>query len=217
MKNKLASAAKIAANIANSLKSTGPTSDAGKEKVAQNARKHGFTGTRFFCPEHLRPLLTEIETEYRKAIRPQGLLEEDAFLLLRNARFNMERAQLLLATLGDEAESRGVDPLADPDTRKDYLLYQRYYNQAQAAFHRYFGILRKLQSERVLREQALPDERFPGLADAQPTIRLIKEHCRMQRVNEIEARRQATNAIVDFIQGPLPGDHESKPNQSKAA
>ena len=35
---------KLAANRANAQKSTGPVTDAGREKVSQNARKHGLTG-----------------------------------------------------------------------------------------------------------------------------------------------------------------------------
>jgi len=142
------SAAKQSANQANAKHSTGPRSEAGKQRVSQNARRHGFTGSHFFCPEPLEPMLQEIETAYRATLRPQGFLEEDAFLQLRNARFNMERAQILMDDLGRKATAPDLDPLADPQLCKRYLLYQRYFNQAQAAFHRYLRLLRQLQAER---------------------------------------------------------------------
>jgi hypothetical protein len=224
MSNILSSAAKLAANLANSRKSTGPKSSEGKAKVSQNARKHGLSGSRFFCPEHLRPLLAEIEQEYRQAIRPAGFLEEDALLQLRNARFNMERAQILMDELGREAESGGVDPLADPDTRKDYLLYQRYWNQARSAMQAALRELRKLQSERVLREQHNLHDRFPGLADVGPAIRLYQKHVQQRdRQQQLEAQQ----ALHAMIHQPLPGEpgyrpgmhpgNETKPLQAKAA
>ncbi len=40
--NVMASQAQIAANGANALKSTGPTSEAGKRRIASNALKHGL-------------------------------------------------------------------------------------------------------------------------------------------------------------------------------
>ncbi|MBL8229541.1 MAG: hypothetical protein JNL98_13715 [Bryobacterales bacterium] len=203
MDNSTSSAAKLAANAANAQKSTGPTSAEGKEKVSQNARKHGLSGAKFFCPEHLRPLLAEIEQEYRQSIRPVGFLEEDALIQLRNARFNMERAQILMEELGREADSRGVDPLADPATRKDYLLYQRYFNQNRSAMQSALRELRKLQSERVLREQHNAHERFPGLADLGPTMRLYHQHMRdKQRIEQLKAQ-QALHAMME---GPLPGE-----------
>ncbi|MBL8229800.1 MAG: hypothetical protein JNL98_15025 [Bryobacterales bacterium] len=175
MKNSSASAAKLAANLENAQKSTGPRTEEGKEKVSHNARKHGLSGARFYCPAHLEPLLDEIEEMYRAEIRPRGFLEEDAFLLLRNARFNMERAQILMDNLSREAESRGADPLADPTTRKDYLLYQRYFNQANSTFQRYLRQIRLLQNERLLRAQIDGDTKLlPGLASITASVRLLK-------------------------------------------
>jgi len=159
------SAAQIAANRANAQQSTGPRTDAGKARSSGNARKHGFTGARFYCPDSLQPLLEEIEASYRDTIQPQGLLEEDAFLQLRNARFNMERAQILMDDLGSQSAG-DLDPLADPDLCKQYLLYQRYFNQAQSAFHRYLRLLRQFQTERALRAQASIDPDCPALASA---------------------------------------------------
>jgi hypothetical protein len=224
MKHFFTSAAKAASNLANSQKSTGPKTAEGKERASQNARKHGLSGVRFFCPDHLRPLLAEIEEAYRQAIRPAGFLEEDALIQLRNARFNMERAQILMDELGREAGSRGADPLADPATRKDYLLYQRYFQQAQSAVERQLRELRKLQSERALREEHnLPDS-FPALAAASPTIRFHQQDVR-ERNRQDQAR--AAQALHAMLQTPLPGepgyrsdlhpDNETKPLRAQAA
>jgi len=210
------SAARIAANIANAQKSTGPRTSAGKARVSQNARKHGFTGAHFFCPDSLQPLLAQIEEEYRHAIQPKGLLEEDAFLQLRNARFNMERAQLLMEELGAATADRGVDPLADPATCKQYLLYQRYFNQAQSGFHRHLRLLRQLQTDRVLREQMNCAESFPGLANVAAALRPRKGQP-FPSPGAVQPQPPPADIVPPFYQTPILAAYQAKPDTGSAA
>lgn len=217
--------ARIAANIANSRKSTGPRTEGGKQKVAANARKHGFTGSRFFCPAALQPLLDEIEHEYRAALRPQGFLEEDAFLQLRNARFQMERAQLLMDDLGRESEARNLDPLADPERGKTYLLFHRYFQQAQSSFHRFLRLLRQLQTERHLRAEMQAAEEIPALVAAKPVLKLARQRDRQrdrqlhqQAKQEAKQREvQALEILASFLHRPYSSGSQSKPPVVDAA
>ena len=214
MDNVSSSAARIAANIANAQRSTGPRSAEGKQKVSQNARKHGFTGARFFCPPDLLPLLEDIEAQYREAIGPSGLLEEDAFLQLRNARFNMERAQLLIDNLGSQSVARGLDPLEDPQVCPQILLYQRYFNQAQAAFHRYLKLLRQLQTERALRQQALTSDSLPGLAEVRPSLHILKLN---QHIRSAQPTPPPAGTVIHWCPQPPTLQNQSKPNLANAA
>ncbi|MBL8234954.1 MAG: hypothetical protein JNL98_41015, partial [Bryobacterales bacterium] len=151
-------------------------------------------------------------------IRPRGFLEEDAFLLLRNARFNMERAQILMDNLSREAQSRGADPLADASTRKDYLLYQRYFNQANSTFQRYLRQIRALQNERLIRAQIDGDTSLlPGLASIAAAVRLRKSTpngCRTVRKPESQA--QPTNP-TSHLKPRCQPSAETKPVHAPAA
>ena len=73
----MASEAQIRANQENARKSTGPKSDSGKARVAQNARKHGFSAREVImtCDEDReawQELLDEYDTQYpfRHAQKP---------------------------------------------------------------------------------------------------------------------------------------------------
>ena len=65
-----ASARKLAANRANAKKSSGPSTETGKEKVAQNATKHGLSGCNF------QVLSCENQDEYN-ALFERFLLAEE--------------------------------------------------------------------------------------------------------------------------------------------
>ena len=73
------SARKIQANRANSLKSSGPTSEAGKNRVRWNSYKHGLLAKALF----LRPIDGEDAAEFyrffkalRRDLQPVGMLED---------------------------------------------------------------------------------------------------------------------------------------------
>ena len=141
----LSSAAKIAANIANAQKSTGPRTEEGKAISSRNAFKHGLASANLHVPEHLQPLYDEITEDLSASIRPEGTLEDDAFSQLRNARFLMERILILQADLGRQSAARGVDYLTDPEVKKQLETLQRYYQTAQRDFRTNMRELRKLQ------------------------------------------------------------------------
>ena len=64
------SAKKLAANRANSKKSTGPRSKEGKSKVAQNARKHGCSQSALLPSECTATYQIHLD-EMHQSLRPQ--------------------------------------------------------------------------------------------------------------------------------------------------
>src|SRR5689334_8323078 len=76
----MASPAQTFANQANSQKSTGPTTDAGKAKSSRNRLSHGFaSSTRFIKgedPAEFDALLADLISEYRPATPTEQILVE---------------------------------------------------------------------------------------------------------------------------------------------
>jgi hypothetical protein len=105
--------AQIAANRANFLHSTGPTSDAGKARSSQNATTHGLFSSALADPAHL---LGEERSQFDTLLnglwmehRPEGLYEEAmvdriAELLWRLARINARGQEYLKERLGHGAK-----------------------------------------------------------------------------------------------------------------
>jgi len=89
--------AQAAASIANSMHSTGPSSDAGKQTVSSNALNHGLASPN---PIHIAlsgeeaALAAHIES-YRKTYAPANQPEEDLVRTLAESYWRLERAHKL--------------------------------------------------------------------------------------------------------------------------
>ena len=74
---KLVSPAKVAANQANAQLSTGPKTDEGKARSAQNTLKHGLSsGEVFVKPEEI-DTFHQFRQDYVDELRPAGPLEHE--------------------------------------------------------------------------------------------------------------------------------------------
>jgi len=89
--------AQTAASIANSMLSTGPLSDAGKQTVSSNALNHGLASSK---PVHValpgeEELFAAHLEGYRKAYAPANLPEEDLVRTVAESYWRLERAHKL--------------------------------------------------------------------------------------------------------------------------
>ncbi len=124
----MASQAQIAANRANALKSTGPTSEQGKRRIASNALKHGlYSDTRInlFNEDHdfVKTLLTDLQGEYCPVTPTEHILVQQ----LATLQTRFLRAQThYLALIDNQAEDMYLDLkekfVVDPDTDSRYAL-----------------------------------------------------------------------------------------------
>ena len=89
--------AQAAASIANSMHSTGPSSDAGKQAVSSNALNHGLASSK---PTHVAlsgeeaAFATHLES-YRKAYAPANQPEQDLVQTLAESYWRLTRAHSL--------------------------------------------------------------------------------------------------------------------------
>lgn len=192
-----ATAARLAANIANAQASTGPKTPDGKAASSRNAFKHGLASANLYVPEALKPLYAEITHDLNEAIHPEGTLEDDAFTQLRNARFQMERILILQAELGQKSALLGLDPLQNPAVQKQWDRLERYLRTAESSFRAHRKELRKLQSDRAVRKQLFRNDPPPAnLTDYRPAFAIGRA--------ALTLRQNEAVRIIGVFNRPIP-------------
>jgi hypothetical protein len=150
------SAARTAANIANSQLSTGPKSEEGKARVSQNARKHGLTSRVCAVTDAERPDFDQLSADLRAQLGPDGVLEEICFRQALHAAWNLDRVSRLEADFFLDPAEQLISP--------DYARLLRYRTTHQRSFYRATAELRKLQTERALRASSPEAAEIPPMA-----------------------------------------------------
>jgi hypothetical protein len=146
---------RIDANRANALHSTGPRTEAGKATSSRNAKTHGlFTATFAVAPDLQSEFALFLQLQ-RDELRPQGINEELIFANLVQAAWKTDQIRRLETTTLAGQNEANLDR------------YSRYAARFERAYYRALAELRKLQTERAIRESAsqLAENRTP-LADA---------------------------------------------------
>ena len=123
----------LAANRANAQLSTGPKTQEGKARSAQNALKHGLSAERVVLAtedqEAYQTLLDNLKAEHNPKTQTQEQLVAD----LAWSFWKLERAvQKQTQTLNN-----------DPDNIDDVMKWERYENNARRAIHRNLAALEK--------------------------------------------------------------------------
>ena len=161
---------KIAANRANAKKSTGPKTEAGKERSAQNAVKHRLTSRRFWLADEERADYLARQEALYDALRPQSeaearLVDLAAMSLWRMFRVPAMEAELIeAARTGPAGEDVGLG-LAFQRQEQSLGRLTRYAANLQREMNRALAELRRLQADRrAAQRRALrgEDEWAPG-------------------------------------------------------
>src|SRR5579871_104866 len=108
----MATAAQIAANIANAQHSTGPKTEAGKQRSKLNAFRHGATGQVLILTEEDRVAFTALSNALLEDLAPQGALETKLAEAIVSDTFRLDRirsAESAIFALGIDAAPNPVD------------------------------------------------------------------------------------------------------------
>ena len=132
----MSSELRIQANQSNAQSSTGPRTEEGKARSAQNARKHGLTAQQLLITPEDREEFELLLARYENEIHPQGQLQQTLFDELVNAAWNLRRVRILQA---------GIDML-DPH----YDRLARHHSRIERTFHRSLQELKALQTDSTL-------------------------------------------------------------------
>ena len=163
---KLVSPAKVVANQANAQLSTGPKSEEGKARSAQNALKHGLSSNEVFVKPEEKDLFRQFRHDYMAELQPAGPLEHGLAAAVIHAAWNLRRIRTLEAGLdiGDEQNEPTLDRLA------------RYAKRFESTLLRCTRELRTLQSNRAARANSPEEIENAPLADPNLVSRAKRTH-----------------------------------------
>ncbi len=157
------SEAQLAANRANAQQSTGPKTDAGKDRVARNALKHGLRSNQLVVADGEREEFETLRDGLQATVMPNDPIEWVLFNEVVRASWNLRRIDKLEAELFADS----TDPLADEklDARMDR--YARYRTRYERTFHRSLRELKALQTANAARAtyEAVTGQTLPCLVD----------------------------------------------------
>ena len=136
---------KTETNRANAQFSTGPRSDQGKSRSAQNARKHGLCAKQLAIqPQDLNEF-DELLAGFQEKVRPRGAIQQTLFDELVAAAWNLRRVRILASDLD----------LLDP--QQDRLA--RHHSRLERTFYRALQELKALQTDQAVRHLTPPEIR----------------------------------------------------------
>ena len=168
------SPARLAANAANALHSTGPRTPAGKLRSSQNAAKHGLTAREVVIAPGEQEIFDSLLADLVADVKPQGAIQQTLFNELVAAAWNLRRVRLL------EADPRNQD-----SAELDRLA--RHHTRIERSFHRCLKELKALQTNAVI-HASLPAplrKNAPALASANE---IAKRTQHLERHDPIVAR-----------------------------
>ena len=163
--------AQIEANRANSLLSTGPKSEVGKQAAAANSTATGLTGTRIFIPPGQEDKFCKLNAGLMVQIRPESPLQLQLFDVLIHAAWNVLRCIELEDIIQNEAIALGLpDALFDDDLSRKLDRIYRYKKMHESTQRRITAQLCALQTEQLWRREAQVFLDDSDIADTAPII-----------------------------------------------
>jgi hypothetical protein len=156
------SSRKLAANRANSQKSTGPISDAGLAKSATNGRKHGLTGRFTVMPGENQEAFDNLFQQFMLDEKPVGSVEVELVRKMAEHTWLRERAarcQEACFVVMPQTPEQAANDEAEVRVRPELERYIRYQSHHDRAYQRAAAELLKRQKERRLAERGFVSQK----------------------------------------------------------
>jgi hypothetical protein len=214
----MSTAAQIKANQENSQSSSGPRTEEGKSSSSRNAVRQGlFTVGDFVRPEEeddYEILCAELKEE----LAPVGLIENNLTAEIRRAMWRLGRcAEVeaeLVGMLGNSSEPI-PDAMQNEATARLQNSVDRARTQTHRLLHKCTTELRRLQTERLFREEALSTEEIEryGLGDQRAFMKAMDE----QTVTTIRMRKlKGLDTMMGIVRSATPPVEPPVTNQSQS-
>ena len=155
------SPARIQANRANSLHSTGPVTEGGKARASQNARSHGLCSRQLHIADaEEAAIFASLQSALSTALAPAGELELLLFEAILHSRWNLRRCRMNEANI----HASVPDPFVNPETRAALKTLTTYASRHERTLQRSTKELKALQNERASRTNLADDD------EAEPSL-----------------------------------------------
>jgi hypothetical protein len=123
----MSSAAQVLANQSNALLSTGPKTEAGKQKSSLNAMRHGLTGQTIVMPHEDMQAYVAFRKELEAQLQPANALESQIAGRMIDIQWRLNRCfalEMAVYALG-RSESSGGEDLADAVMTDARVLHEK--------------------------------------------------------------------------------------------
>ena len=201
----MATEAQIAANRRNAQFSTGPRTVEGKARVSRNAAIFGIYSTGDVVRPEEEPIYHLFCEGFQQDLAPEGAMETTLAAEIVHAAWRLRRCTTEAA----------IDVQSDAQNSID-----RARTQALRHFQRATAELRRLQTERQIRNETVPedfDASTLGLASCKDMAPVLKSDLRRQLLlHKLEETERAT-AVTEAIYAPLPPAVQTIPVVAESA
>ena len=198
----MATSPQIAANRENAQSSTGPRTAAGKSRSSANAITHGLFSARDFVPPEDREEYDQLRDELLDELQPATLLERAQCRQILSALWRLHRCALT-------EEALAISSPEGPDTAAEQDKIDRAHGQAQRHLLAATAELRRLQTERQLRNELFPagtDLSDLGVAGFRDIVAVTR------RLPSVTERTQSAEAVLTKqTQFPAPATPRNAP------
>ena len=211
----MATEAQTAANRRNAESSTGPRTKEGKSRSSRNAVTFGiYSAADFVLPEDNRIYHLFCEN-FQKELSPEGPFEQTLAAEIVHAAWRLRRCSVVESNMGESGMDFQLDPMVSPAYAHAQETVDRARAQSHRNLHRATAELRRLQTERQVRVECLPEDfdtnAIGGLAsikDLEPILALdlrrkLLKH-KLEGTDTLEAIMRLTNPPVSPAQTPEP-------------
>jgi hypothetical protein len=185
--------AKLAANRANALLSTGAITDAGKAIVSQNATKHGLTGRFKVLACESQSQFDELLAGFLKSEAPVGDDEIEMVQQMAEALWLSRRSMRLQNDCFEALVSSA--PAEQKQAERQLALYLRYQTTHDRTFSRYATELRKRRNERARAERGFVSQKYKEAAERRRIERNATQQAGQNLKQEAQQIRNRVAAV----------------------
>jgi hypothetical protein len=212
----MATEAQIASNRRNAQASTGPKTVEGKARVSRNAAIFGIYSAGDVVRPEEQPIYSLFCEGFQQDLAPEGAMETTLAAEIIHAAWRLRRCAEAESAIQDQAERL---PVGGRETDAQNSI-DRARAQALRHFQRATTELRRIQTERQIRDETLPedfDASTLGLASCKEMAPILKSDVRRKLLLHKLGQEEMTTAVTEAICAPLPAAAQTLPVAARPA